>query len=367
MLKLRPFIKWFLIVLSSLIVFVVSFGLWFMSLIPSDQGHTKLEETMTKDLPYLTSAIKEKRGKVLAVVTSTDMMGSSDKSTGYELTELSRAYYVFLANGFEVDVASPLGGNPPVVIDGDDMGAFDYAFMNDVVAQEKIKNSLKIDDVVAEDYEAVYFVGGKGAMFDFPENAKIQSIVQQYYQSGKVIGAVCHGPAALVNVTLDDGSPLLANKTVSSFTNKEELLLIPEAASIFPFLLQDKLASQGALFSAGDLYLEKVSHDGNLLTGQNPWSTWALAESMIKQMGYTPKERTRTSEENTIDILSIYETKGYDQGKLAIEDALVHKQKPIDRMLLAVHGIIAAMQWEIGKSYDLLGLTSYAKNISKGI
>lgn len=364
MLKLKSFVKWFLIVLSSLIVIVVSFGFWFMSLIPSFEGHSKLKETMAKDLPYLTSAVKQKRGKVLAVVTSTDIMGSSDKSTGYELTELSRAYYVFLANGFEVDVASPLGGNPPVIIDGDDMGIFDYAFMNDVVAQDKIKNSLKIDDVVAEDYEAVYFVGGKGAMFDFPENAKIQSIVQQYYQSGKVIGAVCHGPAALVNVTLDDGSPLLANKTVSSFTNKEELLLIPEAASIFPFLLQDKLTSQGARFSAGDLYLEKVSHDGNLLTGQNPWSTWALAEAMIKQMGYTPKERKITSEENTISILSTYETKGYEEAKLEIEKFLFHQQKPIDRTLLAMHAVVAAMQWKVGKFYNLLGLASYAKSIS---
>jgi putative intracellular protease/amidase len=367
MLKFKSFIKWFLIVLSSLIVIVVSFGFWFVRLIPSFEGQAELKETMAKDLPYLSSAITEKRGKVLTVVTSTAVMGSSDKSTGFELTELSRAYYVFLANGFEVDVASPLGGNPPVVIDGDDMGVFDYAFMNDVVAQDKIKNSIKIDDVVEEDYEAIYFVGGKGAMFDFPDNAKIQSIVQQYYQKGKVIGAVCHGPAALVNVTLDDGSPLLANKTVSSFTNKEELLLIPEAESIFPFLLQDKMASQGARFDEGALYLEKVSHDGNLLTGQNPWSTWALAESMVQQMGYTPKERIRTSEENTVDILSIYETKGYDQAKLAIEDALIRQKIPIDRMLLAVHGVMGAMQWDPGKFYDVLGLASHAKSVSEGV
>jgi putative intracellular protease/amidase len=106
-----------------------------------------------------------------------------------------------------------------------------------------------MNNVVADDYQAIFFVGGKGAMFDFPENKAIQEIVKTYYQSGKVVGAVCHGPAALVNVTVDNGRHLRENKTISRFTNKEELLLIPDAESIFPFLLQDKLAAQGDQFN----------------------------------------------------------------------------------------------------------------------
>ena len=102
--------------------------------------------------------------QILAVVTSTDVMGASGKTTGYELTELARAYYVFEANGFEVDIASPLGGQPPVVIDGDDMKQFDFAFLNDPVAQNKVSHSIAVADVDPQDYEAVYFVGGKGAM-----------------------------------------------------------------------------------------------------------------------------------------------------------------------------------------------------------
>ena len=249
MLKKYPVFKWTLISVVSLLVVVISFGTWFMRLLPLDEMKARLktiETSSTENLVYLSENVIPKRGKILAVVTSSNTMGTSGKTTGYELTELSRAYYVFQANGFDVDIASPLGGQPPVVIDDDDMGEFDFAFLNDSIAQHKTSHTISMEDVIAEDYQAVFFVGGKGAMFDFPNNKSIQAIVRNYYQSGKVVGAVCHGPAALVNVTLDNGRPLLENKKVSGFTNNEELLLIPEAKTIFPFLLQDKLTSQGA-------------------------------------------------------------------------------------------------------------------------
>ncbi|WP_236262962.1 type 1 glutamine amidotransferase domain-containing protein [Aggregatimonas sangjinii] len=295
------------------------------------------------------------------MVTSTAVMGDTDKTTGYELSELARAYYTFQANGFEVDIASPKGGNPPVVIDDEDMGAYDFAFLNDSIAQYKTKHTIKLENVVPEDYEAIFFAGGKGAMFDFPDDMTIQSIVKDYYQSGKVIGAVCHGPAALVNVTLDNGRPLLEQKSVSGFTNKEELLLIAEAKSIFPFLLQDKMVKQGARFNEGPMYLEKISQDKNLITGQNPWSTWRLAESMISQLGYRPKHREITDEENAIQILSIYEAAGKEKARKMIETMLVKEKKPVDRVLIAKHGLLAAMKGEVGQFYHLIRLVSFAK------
>ena len=100
-------------------------------------------------------------------------------------------------------------------------------------------------------------------MYDFPNNTHIQSIVSTYYRSGKVIGAVCHGPAALVNVTLEGGGPILKGKSVTSFTNNEELFLIPGAKSIFPFLLEDKLIENEANFIEGTMYLDNVIQDGN--------------------------------------------------------------------------------------------------------
>ncbi len=359
--KKRSIIKWSVIGFFSLIAILIAFGAWFISLIPKEISAADLELTKPGDLTYLENSIPS-RGKVLAVVTSTNVMGESGKSTGYELTELSRAYYVFQANGFEVDVASPLGGEPPVIIDDEDMGPYDYAFLNDSVAQHKATNTIPIQAINPDDYAAVYFVGGKGAMFDFPQNDKIQSLVREYYESDKVIGAVCHGPAALVNVTLTNGSPLLQNKSISSFTNKEELFLIPDAPTIFPFLLQDKLVEKGARFNDGIMYLENVSHDGNLVTGQNPWSTWAMAETMIRQLGYAPKERVKTPEENAVYVLTLYEQKGYSAAKSTIKQFYDEEQVEMDRTLIAMHSIVAAMQWKIGKTIKLIGLLKFAKN-----
>ncbi|WP_431134659.1 type 1 glutamine amidotransferase domain-containing protein [Psychroserpens mesophilus] len=315
------------------------------------------------DIPYITKDVPSYRGKILAVVTSTDSLGTSGKGTGYELTELARAYYVFKANGFDVDIASPLGGKPPVVLDDDDMGLFDYAFLNDSIAQSKINNSLLLKDVKPKTYEAVYFVGGKGAMFDFPNNTFIQTLILDLHKDNKVIGAVCHGPAAFVNVTLKDGESFLKNKQVSGFTNKEELLLIPKARSIFPFLLQDKLIDQGAVFNEGLMYLEKISHDNNLITGQNPWSVWILAETMIKQLGYTPKPRTITTEENAVKVLYSYETKGNENSRALIKQITEENKQSISRALLIDHSAISILQGNIGKFYDLLRLAAYAKDI----
>ncbi len=359
MFKKYKTLKWIGISLVALIVIVVSFGFWFMSLIPSKD--TKLTTVTIKDLPYLSENRIPAKGKILAIVTSTNTMGYEGKSTGYELTELARAYYVFMANGFNVDIASPKGGKPPVVIDWEDMGAFDYAFLNDSIAQHKTNNTIELKEIKEEDYVAVYFVGGKGAMFDFPDNEHIQTIVRNYYQSNKVIGAVCHGPAALVNVSLDNGRSLVENKKISSFTNEEELLFIPEAETVFPFLLEDKLVSKGAKFNEGAMYLEKISHDSNLITGQNPWSVWTLAETMVKQLGYTPKQRAITAEENAVEILSVYHNKGLQKAKETIKRIAKKEKKYIDRALIAKHSIVAVMQGNIGQFLDILKITSYAK------
>ncbi|KGJ94030.1 type 1 glutamine amidotransferase domain-containing protein [Colwellia psychrerythraea] len=362
MLNKYPKTKITLISLLSLIILLVTFVFWLRSLMPANVNQQDLSVTQPQDLVYLSKGVKEYRGKILAVVTSTDVMDTSGQKTGYELTELARAYYVFEANGFEVDIASPKGGKPPVVIDDDDMGKFDFAFLNDTVAQVKVDNSIAMADVNTSQYQAVYFVGGKGAMFDFPENASIKSLVSEYYQSGKVVGAVCHGPAALVNVTLDDGSALLANKIVSSFTNDEELLLIPNAKDIFPFLLQNKLTEQGANFDVGHVYLANMAQDGNLVTGQNPWSVWLVAEAMIEQLGYLPVKRQITAEENTISILTTYEEEGIQQAKVKISLMLANDTNSFDRVLLVVHTAVYGMQWQLGKSIDMLRLLSFADN-----
>ncbi len=349
-----------LVTLLVLILLIIGFGYWFIGLIKSDINSKDLSQTQVADLPYLVEDSIPSRGKILAVVTSTAQIGQSGKTTGYELTELSRAYYVFQANGFEVDVASPQGGKPPVVIDDDDIGAYDYAFMNDPIAGRKVENTIAMKDVIFEDYSAVYFVGGKGAMFDFPDNPYIQALVRNYFESGKVIGAVCHGPAALVNTTLTDGTSLLANKEVSSFTNEEELFLISDAEKIFPFLLQSELTERGAKFKQGPMYLKNVVKDGKLITGQNPWSTWSLAEEMIKSMGFEPKHRTMTSEEASVEILISYELDGY-QGAKTKASEFIDQGIPVNRPLIAIHSITSIMQGNLIRSVNLIKMLCFLK------
>lgn len=347
----------------GLIAVSAAFLYWFFSLLEPEAARAGLKDTLPEELTYLSQAPEPSRGKILAVVTSTNTLGDTGKYTGYELTELARAYYVFTANGFEVDIASPMGGEPPAVIDTDDMGAFDYAFLNDAQAQEKLANTIPVETVDSEQYRAIFFVGGKGTMFDFPNNKAIQSLASSAYEDDKVIGAVCHGPAALVNATLSDGRNLLEGKMVSGFTNEEELLLIRNAESIFPFMLQDELIAKGARFKPGPMYLEQVIQDGNLITGQNPWSVWGAAESMIKQLGYTPVPRQTTAEEHTIAVMLTYELQGYALAKSHLESVYLQGAS-VERNLLAMHSLVSTMQGRIGKSIDLIGLVRNAKTLA---
>lgn len=366
MVRIKKILKWSLIVVAGFIVLLVGFGWWFMSLLsPANPSAENIQNILPNTLSYLTENPVQKRGKILAVVTSTGSFESTGKKTGYELTELSQAYYVFEANGFEVDIASPQGGEPPMVLDDEDMGTYDYAFLNDTLAQRKLKSTIKMDSVHIVEYEAIYFVGGKGAMFDFPDSKGIQQAIKTSHEQGKVIGAVCHGPAALVNVKLNDGTHFLKGRKVSSFTNREELFLIKDARELFPFLLQDKLSENGALFSEGAMYLENVISDGNLITGQNPWSTWGIAEAIIKQLGYEPKKRQKTDSENAVLILNAYEKNGYKRAKKVIEELHLDEKQLISRNLIAMHAVVAAMQGDILKVFGIVRLLSHSKSFSQ--
>ena len=303
-----------------------------------DELPTADPQTQPADLVYLRSAVPTSRGKVLAVVTSTGTNPNTGKRTGYELTELSRAYYVFVANGYEVDIASPLGGEPPMVLD-DGLVEADQAFLNDPVAKRKLKNSIPVSAIDAHDYSAVYFVGGKGALFDFPENTDIQRIARAIHEAGGVVSAVCHGPAALVNVTLDDGSPLVQGKRLTGFTNAEELFLIKDARTVFPFLLQDALSKKAAQFVEGELYLDNTVVDGRLVTGQNPWSTWSTAEAVISALGHMPVARKRSSEEVAVGVLQRY----YREGGEAARQARMESPE-VERRLILMHAVVAGMQ-----------------------
>lgn len=278
------------------------------------------------------------RGRILAVVSSAATL-LNGRATGYELTELSRAWWVFRANGYHVDIASPRGGDAPKVIDQDDITDADYAFLNDAQAQAQMANTLTLANVNPADYAAIYFVGGKGTMLDFPGNPDIARLLRDIAPRG-VVGAVCHGPAALLDVRLDDGTLLLAGHTVSGFSNAEERFFDKEPEKKLGFLLQNALGKQAAHYSEGLMYLQHSVVSDRLITGQNPWSTWAVAESMIAALGHMPVARRISAEEHSVTVLLTYHRDGLGAAR-----AKKAELGDIDKRLLLMHAIVAAMDW----------------------
>lgn len=327
-------------------LFLYARGYQFDAVAPANRNATPAS------LPYLQQAAPQ-RGHILIVVSSTSHFPGGVKKAGYELTELSRAYYVFRANGFEVDIASPRGCEPFARIDHDDMGDADYAFLNDPAAQRKVNASLALAQVDPARYAAVYFAGGKGAMFDFPANPEVARIAGAIAAHG-VVGAVCHGPAALLDVLLADGTPLVAGRRMTGFSNAEELLLMKDARQRFPWLLEDQARARGARFTAGPLFVDTTVVDGRLVTGQNPWSTWSVAEAMVMALGHTPAPRPRTAEEYSVHILAAFHTNGWDAARAAQQQAPQY-----DRSLLLLHALVAAMDWRLGDALQLQWLARY--------
>ncbi len=339
------------------IIILSALAFWLTLVLPSEAQQQQTKQTKASDLHYLQKTVDKRRGRIIAVVSSVRQLGDTGKTTGFDLMELARAYWVFQVNGFDVDVASPLGGEPLALLDDEDMGAFDYAFMNDSVAMGKIKKTLTLSDVNPSEYDAIYFVGGKGAMFDFPDNKHIQTLAAHFANNDKVIAAICHGPSALVNVKTEKGEWLIANKSISSFTNSEELLLKPNAKSIFPFLLQSRLEERGGNFEAGPDYLQHISIEDGLVTAQNPWSTWAMAEEVIKQLGYTPVTREPTNEENSLVLMEVFHQKGLS----AAEGYVRNHEGDYSRWLILMHAIVAIMKGELIEAGALVILTDGLK------
>ena len=308
-----------------------------------DQAPKANPHATVAGLDYMQHKVGDQRGRILAVVSSTARMDGGKKKAGYELSELARAYYVFMANGYQVDIASPAGGTAPMRIDKDDLGDTDYAFLNDAAAKAKVSATLRLADVDPAGYAAVYFVGGKGAMFDFPGNPDVGRIVAAIAPKG-VVGAVCHGPAALA------GQPALAGKRMTGFSNAEEFFLRKDADKLYPFLLQDKI---GAGYASGPLFLDHTVVDGRVITGQNPWSTWSTAEAMIAALGHTPVVREVTGEESSVRLIAAYYRSGMDAARA--EQAALPR---FDKMLVLLHALIAGMEWRPLDAFNLQRLAN---------
>jgi putative intracellular protease/amidase len=224
---------------------------------------------------------KKMKSKILFVVTSHDKKGTTNQPTGYYLSEVSHPWEVLHEAGYEIEFVSPKGGKAP--IDGFDLNdQINEKFWSNKVYRDKIENTLKPSDINADDYVAIFYAGGHGAMWDFPENKEIAQIAKHIYENNGVVSAVCHGPAGLVNIKLSNGKFLVDGKKVNAFTNEEEKAV--NLDNVVPFPLESELITRGAKFEKSGLWQSHVTVDNRLVTGQNPASAKGVGEAVLKEL-----------------------------------------------------------------------------------
>jgi putative intracellular protease/amidase len=208
---------------------------------------------------------------VLFVMTSNPVRGKAGTPTGFWLSELTHALAKIDDAKIPFELASIQGGTPPVDPDSLDVKDETNArYWNSPAFQEALSHTKRLADVDSSRYSAIFFAGGHGTMWDFPESEAVRRVTREIWEAGGVVSAVCHGPAALVNVRLSDGSYLVAGKRVAAFTDEEEAEV--KATDIVPFLLASTLIARGALHQRAANWQANVAVDGRLVTGQNPSS-----------------------------------------------------------------------------------------------
>lgn len=274
--------------------------------------------------------------RVLLVVSGYGLDGGKTRP-GFEMDELTQAYAVFKDNGLQVDIASPAGG--AVVADEFDRNKpYNNRFLTDPEAAAKLTTTRSLVSVGKEKYAAIFVIGGKGSMFDLPINTELKTLLASTYEAGGVIGAVCHGPAVLMNVPLKNGKSLLEGRSVTGFTNEEETMFGKGWLPAFPVLLENGLRGSGAKFSEAPIMLNHVVVDGRLVTGQNPYSTAAAAEAVVRAMGRTPAPRQPWADERSIALIA--DTLAADKAKATA--AFQANPKAYDIPLIAAWGFYRA-------------------------
>lgn len=221
--------------------------------------------------------------RILLAVSSHDELGDTGERTGYSVSEAAHPYHVFTSTGNEVDFVSVRGGEPPaVVFDGEENDPQVVAFLADETVRAKLAATRPASQVRSTEYSAIFYVGGHGAMWDFPESPDLARLAVEIYERGGVVSAVCHGPAGLLKLRLSDGSYLVDGKRVSSFTNEEEESL--GLVHVMPFLLEDQLKARGAQHTKAANYVAHTENDRRVITGQNPASAARVAELVVEEL-----------------------------------------------------------------------------------
>ena len=220
--------------------------------------------------------------KILMVLTSHDQLGDSGQKTGFWLEEFAAPYYVFKDAGADLTLASPQGGQPPLDPKSDAPEAQTEAterFRQDRDAQAALAHTAVLASVTADDYDAVFYPGGHGPLWDLAEDRHSIALIEAFYGAGKPVAAVCHAPGVLRHPKTADGWPLVQNKGVTGFANSEEAAV--GLTEVVPFLVEDVLKKNGGHYTKGDDWQCHVVRDGHLITGQNPASSAASAQALL--------------------------------------------------------------------------------------
>ncbi|MEO7524154.1 MAG: type 1 glutamine amidotransferase domain-containing protein [Ferruginibacter sp.] len=223
--------------------------------------------------------------KILMVLTSHSELGDTGKKTGFWIDEFAAPYYVLADAGAVITVASPAGGQPPVDPKSEAADAQTVStkrFYKDIEAINKVAFSLLLSDIHAGDYDAVFYPGGHGPLWDLANDSFSIRLIENFYNTQKPVAFVCHAPAALMKVKSENGHPLVQGKKVTGFSDTEEEAV--GLTNVVPFLLEDELKKLGAHYSKAADWASYTQHDGLLITGQNPASSEAVAKLLLKTL-----------------------------------------------------------------------------------
>lgn len=220
--------------------------------------------------------------KILFVLTSHDELGTTGEKTGFWLEEFAAPYYRFLDAGADITLVSPAGGQPPVDPKSqlpDFQTGSTRRFEQDLTLQEKLASTGKLAEVTADDYDAVFYPGGHGPLWDLTNAPDSIALIERFYQQGKPVSAVCHAPAVLLKALTQNGEPLIKGKKVTGFSNSEEVAV--QLEEVVPFSLEDELKKKGGIYTQGPDWSSYLIQDGLIITGQNPASSEAVADAVI--------------------------------------------------------------------------------------
>jgi len=223
--------------------------------------------------------------KILFVLTSNDKLGDTGNKTGFWIEEFAAPYYMLKDAGYEVTLSSPKGGQPPIDPSSESNDAQTEStkrFYNDKETQETLSSTVQLSEIDQKDYDALFYPGGHGVLWDLVEDKDSKEIIESFYNNDKPVSFVCHAPAVLKNIKNSNGEPLVKGKKVTGFTNQEEDAV--QLTNVVPFLLEDMLIENGGEYSKIEDWQPYAVQDGLLITGQNPASSEKVADLLMKTL-----------------------------------------------------------------------------------